>query len=42
MAVVFVSHRTVDTAEATRLASELSALGHEVRLDNWDLHPGVA
>ncbi len=40
MAIVFISHRGDDTAEAERLAGEIRAAGHEVRLDEWELSVG--
>lgn len=40
MANVFVSHRTTDTAEATRLAGEISRAGHKVWIDAWELNIG--
>lgn len=40
MGLVFVSHRSADTAQATRLAEELRARGHQVWLDAWEVKVG--
>jgi hypothetical protein len=40
MAVVFISHRSVDSTVANRLGKDLATLGHTVHLDEWDLHAG--
>ncbi|HZF56571.1 MAG TPA: toll/interleukin-1 receptor domain-containing protein [Polyangiaceae bacterium] len=40
MAKVFISHRTTDMALATRLANELTAAGHTVWLDDWEIGLG--
>lgn len=40
MANVFISHRTVDMAEAERLAEDLKAAGHTVWLDKWEINIG--
>lgn len=40
MAHVFISHRGSDTTEAERLATEIRAAGHTVRLDEWELGIG--
>jgi hypothetical protein len=39
-ATVFVSYRTPDADLALKLAGELRAAGHTVRLDRWDLNIG--
>lgn len=40
MANVFISHRGSDTVQAERLAIEIRAAGHVVRLDEWELAIG--
>ena len=40
MARVFVSHRGVDTVSAERLAQDLTAAGHAVWLDVWEIVVG--
>lgn len=40
MSKVFISHRTVDMAEATRLAQEVQNAGHQVWLDDWEIVTG--
>ena len=40
MPSVFVSHRLSDTVEAARLAAELAAAGHDVRLAEWEVRVG--
>lgn len=40
MAKVFISHRGCDAMAAERLALEISAAGHEVWLDLWNIYPG--
>lgn len=40
MTSILVSHRSVDTDAAERIASELQAAGHEVWLDLWELRLG--
>src|SRR5689334_10773898 len=40
VANVFISHRTVDLPDATRLATDLRSLGHIVWLDDWELSVG--
>ncbi|GIF73697.1 toll/interleukin-1 receptor domain-containing protein [Asanoa siamensis] len=40
MAVVFVSHRVADAALAEKLADDIRAAGHDVRLDETDLAVG--
>jgi|SRR5882724_1103939 len=40
MANVFLSHRGADAALATKLATELTAHGHNVWLDVWDIKVG--
>jgi len=40
MALVFISHRVADVAEAEHLAIDLRAAGHEVWLDEWELDVG--
>ncbi|GAA1839971.1 toll/interleukin-1 receptor domain-containing protein [Asanoa iriomotensis] len=40
MAVVFVSHRVADAAPAEKLADDIRAAGHDVRLDETDLRVG--
>ena len=40
MATIMISHRTSDTSVAERLASDLTAAGHDVRLDTLDLQIG--
>lgn len=40
MANVFISHRGVDTQEATRLAEAIRDVGHVVWLDAWKIEVG--
>lgn len=40
MAAVFVSHRMADAAPAEKLAGEIRAAGHDVRIDVTDLEVG--
>ncbi|GMV41946.1 MAG: hypothetical protein AMXMBFR64_36620 [Myxococcales bacterium] len=40
MKTVFLSHRTADTAAATRVAEVLQDAGHIVRFDDWDVRVG--
>jgi hypothetical protein len=40
MANVFVSHRGVDTALATQLATAIRGAGHTVWLDEWEIGIG--
>src|SRR5215510_13789288 len=40
MANVFLSHRSVDSKEAERLANELRAQGHNVWIDVWNIKLG--
>jgi hypothetical protein len=40
MAKVFISHRTADMAEATKLAEAIRNAGHEVWLDDWEIGIG--
>jgi hypothetical protein len=40
MANVFISHRKVDVSAAQRLAEEVSAAGHSVWFDEWEIGLG--
>jgi hypothetical protein len=40
MSRLFISHRGADASEAERLARELSAAGHQVWLDFWEILVG--
>jgi hypothetical protein len=40
MARLFLSYASADRVFATRLATSLSALGHEVWLDRWEITTG--
>lgn len=40
MANIFLSHRKADATQATRLAQELRAAGHQVWFDEWEIHLG--
>ena len=40
MAKVFISHRTADMSEATRLAEDIRDAGHEAWLDAWEIEMG--
>ncbi|MFF7446276.1 MULTISPECIES: TIR domain-containing protein [unclassified Streptomyces] len=40
MANVFISHRKVDVADAKRLAGVVSAAGHQVWFDEWEIGIG--
>lgn len=40
MANVFISHRKDDAAQAERLARDVSAAGHSVWFDDWDIQLG--
>ncbi|MFI9828894.1 toll/interleukin-1 receptor domain-containing protein [Streptomyces sp. NPDC051913] len=40
MANVFISHRKVDVSEAERLAEGVSAAGHQVWFDEWEIGIG--
>jgi len=40
VATVFVSHRSIDSLPAERLASELRDQGHDVWIDVWKIHIG--
>ncbi|WP_456737460.1 MULTISPECIES: toll/interleukin-1 receptor domain-containing protein [unclassified Bradyrhizobium] len=40
MAKIMISHRTKDSAEAERLASDLRAAGNAVWLDIWEIELG--
>jgi hypothetical protein len=40
MSNVFISHRGADSREATRLAGAIRAAGHDVWLDEWEIHVG--
>ncbi|MCK9895117.1 toll/interleukin-1 receptor domain-containing protein [Frankia sp. AgB32] len=40
MAFVFISHRAADIATAERLGRAISAVGHAVHLDRWEIRIG--
>ncbi|MGN9762841.1 toll/interleukin-1 receptor domain-containing protein [Streptomyces sp. SD31] len=40
MANVFISHRKDDAAQADRLARDISAAGHDVWFDEWNIQLG--
>ncbi len=40
MALVFISHRAADIAAAERLGRAISAVGHAVYLDRWEIRIG--
>jgi hypothetical protein len=40
MSNVFISHRRADASRAEELANEIKNDGHEVWLDDWEVHVG--